>query len=220
MLKEFFRYLKHPVYIRKEPVDGWQFFLLVFLYFILVIPGAVPSYIFVQLEGLSRTKFDAPFWSLFVMVVLMAPLFEETLFRMLLRPIRQNLSVFSIVITGIAVYRLIKGDMVLGIPLAVLGMGILPFFSSPLLRKKLQRLILRYFPWFFYASVMAFGFIHVTNFHPMNLQVLLLAPFITLPQLIMGTLLGFVRMKYGILYSMVFHSTINLIGFILSGGHL
>lgn len=220
MIKEFFRYLKHPVYIRKEPVDGLHFFLLIFFYFILAIPAAISSNICVKLEGLSKPEFDSPFWQLFITVVFLAPLFEETLFRMLLRPVRQNLWVFSIIITGLSVYRLIKGDMILGIILAVLGVGIIPFFTSPLYRKKLQRNVVRYFPWFFYASVMAFGFVHVTNFHPLSLKVLLLAPFLTLPQLIMGTLLGFVRMKYGIIYSMLLHSTINLIGFMLSGAHL
>lgn len=219
MLKEFFHYLKHPMYIRREPVDGLHFFLLVFFYFTLVIPAAIPAHICVQLEGLSRPKFDTPFWQLFIMVVFLAPLLEETLFRMLMRPLKQNLWVFSIIITGLSVYRLIKGDMILGAIFAVLGVGIIPF-SSPLYRRKLQRFVVLYFPWFFYASVMAFGFVHVTNFHPLSLRVLLLTPFITLPQLIMGTLLGFVRMKYGIIYSMVFHSTINLIGFMLSGGHL
>ena len=220
MLGEFFRYLKHPSYIRKEPVEGLHFFLLIFFYFLLAIPAVIPAHICMQLEGLSRSELDYPFWPLFITVVFLAPLFEETLFRMLLRPLKQNLWVFSIIITGLSVSRLIKGDMILGIIFAVLGVGIIPFFSSPLYRKKLQRIVVRYFPWFFYASVMAFGFIHVTNFHPLSLQVLLLAPFITLPQLIMGTLLGFVRMKYGIIYSMVFHSTINLIGFMLSGAHL
>lgn len=220
MIKEFFRYLKHPSYIRKEPVDGLYFFLLIFLYFLLVIPAAIPAHICVQLEGLSRSEFDDPFWQLFITVVFLAPLFEETLFRMLLRPLKQNLWVFSIIIIGLSVLRLIKGDMILGIIFAVLGVGVIPFFSSPVYRKKLQRIVVRYFPRFFYASVMAFGFIHVTNFHPLSLEVLLLAPFLTLPQLIMGTLLGFVRMKYSIIYSMLFHSTINLIGFMLSGAHL
>ena len=65
-----------------------------------------------------------------------------------------------------------------------------------------------YFPFAFYLSVVAFGFVHLFNFEAYD-QYLWLAPLLVLPQLISGVFLAFVRVRMGLLYSIVLHAAFN-----------
>lgn len=66
------------------------------------------------------------------------------------------------------------------------------------------------FPTIFYVLTLCFGLMHISNFE-MNLQNLLLSPVLVSPQLAAGVLLGFTRVKLGLVYSMVLHALYNLI---------
>lgn len=66
------------------------------------------------------------------------------------------------------------------------------------------------FPYFFYALTLAFGFMHITNYE-MNIQNLLLSPILVAPQLSAGLLLGFARVKFGLMYAMLLHAIYNSI---------
>lgn len=66
----------------------------------------------------------------------------------------------------------------------------------------------KHFPFAFYLSVFAFGFVHLFNFEAYD-QYLWLAPLLVLPQLISGVFLAFIRVRMGLLYSIVLHATFN-----------
>ncbi len=65
----------------------------------------------------------------------------------------------------------------------------------------------------FYFSVFLFGVFHYFNFE-LNFKTLLLMPLITLPQTIYGIVFGYIRLKYGIFYSVLSHSLLNMVAFI------
>ena len=73
-----------------------------------------------------------------------------------------------------------------------------------------MKYITKYFPFFFYVISIGFALLHIFNFD-LSMHHYLLAPFLVLPQLILGLYLGFVRMKNGILASMGIHALNNLI---------
>ncbi len=66
----------------------------------------------------------------------------------------------------------------------------------------------RYFPLAFYLSVFAFGLVHIFNFEGYK-DYLWLAPFLVLPQLISGVFLGFIRVRMGLIHSIVLHAAFN-----------
>lgn len=72
----------------------------------------------------------------------------------------------------------------------------------------------KYFKITFYISAILFGFVHITNFD-ITTNILLLSPILVLPQILLGCYLGFIRVKFGLLWSILLHAAYNgiLIGF-------
>ena len=68
----------------------------------------------------------------------------------------------------------------------------------------------RYFKYFFYASILIFGFYHITNFE-ITTTTLLFSPLLVSPQLSVGTFLGFIRVRFGIVWAIALHAAYNLI---------
>lgn len=62
----------------------------------------------------------------------------------------------------------------------------------------------------FYLFTLTFGLVHISNFE-LSTHVILLAPLLVAPQISVGFLLGFIRVKFGLLWSMVMHALYNMI---------
>ncbi len=67
-----------------------------------------------------------------------------------------------------------------------------------------------FFKYVFYLFTAIFGFYHITNFE-INSTVLLFSPLLVLPQLSVGTLLGFIRVRFGLLWAIGLHAAYNFI---------
>lgn len=60
----------------------------------------------------------------------------------------------------------------------------------------------------FYTSFISFGFIHILNFK-IESNLFIFTPIIVLPQLTIGIVLGYSRLKYGLFFSIIAHSIYN-----------
>ncbi|OSY88399.1 CAAX protease [Tenacibaculum holothuriorum] len=60
----------------------------------------------------------------------------------------------------------------------------------------------------FYVFAIIFGLVHLTNFK-ITTNVLLLAPILVAPQIILGGYLGFIRVKFGLVWSILLHACYN-----------
>ena len=60
----------------------------------------------------------------------------------------------------------------------------------------------------FYTFSIAFGIIHIFNFE-ITTNVLLLAPLLVLPQLLVGAYFGYIRVRLGLRWSMLLHGCYN-----------
>lgn len=74
-----------------------------------------------------------------------------------------------------------------------------------------------YFKPAFYIFTVVFGLIHITNFK-ITTNVLLLAPILVLPQTILGGYLGFIRVKFGLIWSILLHACYNAFFVFISFG--
>ncbi|CAM1339742.1 CPBP family intramembrane glutamic endopeptidase [Tenacibaculum aestuarii] len=60
----------------------------------------------------------------------------------------------------------------------------------------------------FYLFAILFGFVHITNYQ-ISTNVLLLSPILVLPQTLLGFYLGFIRVRFGLLWAMALHAVYN-----------
>ena len=64
------------------------------------------------------------------------------------------------------------------------------------------------FPIIFYLSCLLFGIVHIYNF-PNADELMAVAPLLTFPQFFLGTILGFLRVRFGFWYNVLFHAIHN-----------
>ncbi len=210
-LRLCFTYLKNPVYLRNEKID-WLVFIKLFItvFFLSILLNSVPTILahFLHLQGLLhyfKGKSQPKIWE----AIFLIPILEETLFRFLLKPTRKNIIYYVIILSFPLVINLLKDKFLYALIFVFLTLIPLILLLKRSYLKKVQKYFLKHFALFFYLSCLVFGLVHVTNFHPFSLTVLMLAPLLTLPQLFAGTVFGYIRMKYGIVYSVLFHFLIN-----------
>lgn len=80
----------------------------------------------------------------------------------------------------------------------------IPFFK----KKNIFKLV-------FYTFAILFGFVHLSNFK-ITTNIILLSPLLVLPQIILGSYLGCIRIKFGLLWSILLHATYNSIFILIS----
>lgn len=66
------------------------------------------------------------------------------------------------------------------------------------------------FKYAFYASILLFGLVHISNFEDLNGHYWAV-PFLVLPQLCAGVFLGFIRVRQGLISSILLHAAHNLV---------
>lgn len=148
--------------------------------------------------GLLRERMG---WFLIPAVWLIIPVLEELMFRLTLIKSRKNLraGIFSVCIyLGLTLW--------IGDSSNILEQFIVPMCSLKFIgitysgaNSKLM----------FYSSVWIFGLLHISSYTPFIFELLPFYLIFVLPQLFMGLVLGYVRVKMGILYAILLHVIIN-----------
>lgn len=122
---------------------------------------------------------------IFFFAVIMAPLLEEVMFRLILR-FRSNFLILWSIHIGVA-----------------LQLG-----QKRSLLKTARKVWDKFYDWVFYLMTMAFGLMHIMNFEP-SLIIYLLAPILVAPQILIGINLGYLRVRFGLIWSILFHAFYN-----------
>lgn len=132
-------------------------------------------------HGVTKIAFQIPIWATFILLCLLIPFLEEAIFRLPLR--YSNNYILRVII----------------ILLNKFGID-----------KKEQSIIIwnKYYKYIFYFFSIAFAYVHMMNF-PFSKTVLLLSPFLVLPQFIGGVFMGYLRIKFGFLWGFLLHFLSN-----------
>lgn len=147
-----------------------------------------------------------------------APVVEELQFRLCLKYSRINFAAFS----GIWLFYFLKRFIVgfglfgeynqtssaVGLSLILVAAIYSFLHENRYINNRLEEFWQKYYKVIFYVSVIGFGFLHTTNFD-LRFSTMMLIPIITLPQTSLGFMLGFIRLKYGLLYGILLHSAFN-----------
>ena len=100
------------------------------------------------------------------------------------------------------------GVLVLGLFLA--GIILSQALKPARIFEPVQKFFADHFGWIFYGSALFFGLVHVVNYYNYG-DFWYIIPFLVAPQVIIGVLLGFFRMYYGLGSAMLAHFVHNLI---------
>ena len=172
-----------------------------------------PSVFKLMIESQKKIK---GYYSIF-MVVILGPLVEELIFRLILVPKRRNIAIFTFVFSFLIInktYYLIEIDWLLLMSLAV--SGLLSFLVFNLLKRKpeIETAIGRRQKMVTMVSVVLFGLLHIANIENLHWELALLYPVYALPQIILGYVSSVQRLKLGFIWGLLFHSMNNLMVFL------
>ncbi len=210
-MKNLLNYLRNPVYCsNKKP--KFTYFLHLYLYFILIVIPINLGILFITKEfhikeqevvGLSARH-------VIFLTVLFSPIYEEILFRSLLKFKKINVIIFiatNLFLWLVAFFRSkISSPIFYLILILVFGLlSILLWFG----RDKVEQYVSSNFKYFFYGTALIFGLVHASNFTGNIYLILIFSPILGGPQIVLGLILGYIRMKNGLVYSILFHMLIN-----------
>ena len=211
MLNELIKFLKKPHYIKNSRINWGNFFVLFFVFYMVAVPFSIMSKLTQNYLGYSFTVPKHSGLYLGLMLVIFAPFCEEIIFRLLLKPRRANFIVFSSVVLAMSLFYLFGKRYIMMTGFMAAGLAaVIPATSVSVLRK-VQYFVIKHMAFFFYLSVAAFGSVHVFNFEPSDHSLIFAGLILVMPQMVAGLFMGYVRMKHGILYSMLFHFSMNML---------
>lgn len=165
-------------------------------------------------ENVNETIGQASPMMLLFYGVLLAPLIEEIVFRSWLGGRRACILGLPILVSLFAIAIAVVADVSPMVSFAIAGgltflvLGVAKQFSalSPAAQKAARW---RLFPVAFYGSALLFALLHLSNYDGgLSSPIMLLA---ILPQLLVGLVLGYVRMRFGLVHAIVFHGSYNLV---------
>ena len=153
----------------------------------------------------------------FFLVVILGPLVEELIFRLILVPKRRNIAIFTFVFSFLVLNKTYYVNKIDWLLLVSLVMSVLlSFLVFNLLKRnpKIETAIGKRQKIITMVSVVLFGLLHIANIENLHLELALLYPVYALPQMILGYVSSVQRLKLGFVWGLLFHSMINLMAFL------
>lgn len=202
-ITEYLKFLKTPtekpnsnqskLFIWKRLLLFWAFNLLViFLFELLAAPLRAWFGINEGKHDLSQELINGSYFLIIFSTVIIAPLFEEFIFRFPLKYKRNYIFQFFLILIN---FRHLGNDFIL-------------CRRGYTWWKKNYRYI-------FYFFALAFAAVHISNFQNWRLIIWIL-PLYVMPQFILGLSLGYFRVQHGYWWGVVLHGIHNLILVVLS----
>lgn len=191
---------------------GWLYLIL--LPISLVLNLLLNLFVYQGENKVGTLLTENPLWFVMIFGAFIGPLLEETLFRLSLKfkPIYASLTsavfvyyLLNIILGYISINSIVIPIMLFVFPILV---GLIIFFITNAKKESIHHFFERYFKVIFYTFVIMFAFMHITNYTD-RLAILLIAPLLVLPQLIVGFLLSYIRMRQGFGYAVFAHAIYN-----------
>ena len=159
---------------------------------------------------------------MFILLVLLGPVIEELLFRGWFNFKKAFIALATAIlfmfilagVSGTSFYtQPIDGSFWTRVVISVAAGAIVHLLGPTSQLKALGR---QHFSKFYYGSSTIFALVHLANYIPLSpLEFLLSLPLIT-PQLSLGLLFGYIRVKNGLFWSIALHITVNYIPFLFT----
>ncbi len=200
----------------------WLFLLLVLdaiLTLLVVLIQRIPvamGFNFPHKDELTRFYFSQEINPLIIafVTIIFAPFIEELIFRLPLRIKRNNFIPFifiGILFVGLSIIHKYFGSVMILylIPLFLFGIAFTLNFNKKSFQS-ISHLFKSNYKVYFYSFTILFALIHIANYK-FSWQIVFFAPLLVLPQFIGGFLMGFMRIRFGLLWGFFLHALHNTI---------
>jgi membrane protease YdiL (CAAX protease family) len=206
-MQYFLSFIKDPTYNEKIKKFNVRIFLsLLFIYFAAIIPiGSILFFIF-KTFNIDHKAIDLSFQEKILHGILLAPIVEELLFRLILVFNKKNLTILIFTTFIMLGFFIIKENI---LKMAIFFLLILTFVFIYKYINQCRSYFIMYYKLFFFLIAGLFAFLHFFNFIGISVSNLIFLPILVIPQFILGLLLGYIRISYGLIYSIFFHMLIN-----------
>lgn len=194
---DFLNFIKNPK-DQKDPNQktGFKFRHLFSILILDIITVTIIAFIIVYVEDMGLVSTEShqmnelfgtkSKWFILFLGVIIAPLFEELIFRLYLRKRYNPIRLVSFI------------------------SGIVKPSSHEHIKAVVDRNWHKYYGSFFYVATLIFALIHITNYE-LTTIVLIFIPLLTAPQFLAGLFMGYLRVRFGLLWGMLLHFLHNLI---------
>ncbi|RPH33641.1 MAG: CPBP family intramembrane metalloprotease [Bacteroidales bacterium] len=208
-MEYFLLFLKRPSLNNDQKKVEWRhIFIILFSFYLVMLPIGFFIKLMNSFFNISQKHLSFDILHKILLAVVIAPIVEELLFRILLVINKRNLIIFSFTSLILSAYSLLKAHYYYSVILLILSILAVTFSTKEI---GIRNMTTKYYSIYFYAIAIFFGFVHFTNYDGISGFLYLWIPFLVLPQFLMGVFLGYVRLSFGIIYSILVHSVINLI---------
>ncbi len=218
--EDVWNFLKNPrlehlsPYFKANPAQIFPYLLLLsfMMVFMLMIPvsGLLVILGIEEMDHKIADLYDRP-WLLAIRAIILAPIIEEAVFRL---PMKYSyVRIFAaccIVLVMLSAF--IDSEMIIGIIAIVFFLAIALFhFIDQRNENQFNIQIASWWETHFYIPfwllTICFALLHLTNFK--NDFPLYVAPFLVLPQFVLGVMLGYIRVGFGFVFAVLFHALYN-----------
>jgi len=227
LLKDFLIFLIKPSYFNdmKATPTKWKIFnclrllswvLLINILYSIALTVAITITKTPDKNIVTDVLKQAPLFAL-VYGIFLAPIIEETIFRLPLKfkPIYYffflGFILFELIDKIANLFTPIKSLNQIGvIALVAILIALVCYFiirSKPVY-SKFDNFYQKHYRWVFYFFCLLFGYFHLNNFENLG-TMLIFIPFLTLTQVFAGFTLGYIRMKYGYGWGILTHMLNN-----------
>lgn len=207
-MNDFLKFILHPNFngeFRKPSMA--DLFLPFVLYLVFAIPLGVILFIISGLLDVSPKLLQLNTQERIVYGILLTPLIEEIFFRLIYIFNKRNLCIIIFSSLCLIIVFIVKQEF----QKAYLFLSIFFFFVLLLLAfKSSSTFFENHFKLFFFGLAIIFAVLHIFNFSGIDSVKHVLIVFLVIPQFILGIILGYLRISYGFLYAVGFHTIINL----------
>lgn len=133
---------------------------------------------------MNELMYSSSKWYILFIGVVLAPVFEEIIFRLYLRKRYNPIQLISLV-----------------------GGAVKPSAHNSL-KLSIDKYWHKYYKGFFYFAALVFGVVNIFNYE-LSLSVLIFTPLLISPQFIAGLFMGYLRVRFGLLWGMLLHMLHN-----------
>ncbi|MGB5204286.1 hypothetical protein [Eudoraea sp.] len=190
-------------------------FYLIHLFFLILWVIIVTPLVDLHRPAASKIREMMSPLNFMLYALIIGPILEETIFRLSLVFKPKYLSISILLLSYVLISRLgygvghldIEEHLWVRIIISVL-ISMITYFLSKRYSTNFAKFWDINFRWIYYFSIIVFALLHL-DFTELTFNKFLLFPFLTFPQLLSGTINGYIRIKYGFIYSCLFHGLNN-----------
>jgi|GEM_PF-3139849 len=208
-MTDFLAFSKNPRHI--DCTEKWNSIITLQFLILFIILGSLASglpYILSKFLMIGDKISNLTFQQRMIQGLLIAPVTEELIFRLLLKEKKVYFLINAVTCTAIIIVAAITGNNISAI-IFIIILGITTTIAVIHIKGISDLYSPHNYKYLYWCAILLYGLLHGLNFRFTNYWYTLLIPFLTMPQIVLGFILSYIRVKYGILFSVIFHFIVN-----------